>query len=180
VPSIMTHGLVGAAAVAVAPCRNRRPALWLLSAGLSMVPDLDVMSYHLDLPRTSIWAHRGISHSLVAALVVGALLAGLTRRGLSLGWPRLALLLSLVMASHGFLDGFTHGGRGIAFFAPFDANRYLFPFRPIPSAPFGLGYFSGRGLHAFEGEVLWVWLPTILVVGVVTLVRLGRRPGETA
>nr|HRC76832.1 rhodanese-like domain-containing protein [Kouleothrix sp.] len=33
---------------------------------------------------------------------------------------------------HGVLDAMTDGGLGVAFFAPFSATRYFFPFRPIP------------------------------------------------
>ncbi len=93
-------------------------------------------------------------------------------------WAPLALFCSAVMASHGVLDGFTHAARGVAYFAPFDTHRYLFAFRPIPGAPFGLQYFSHRGLLAFKAELLWVWVPVTLTVGLACLVRLVRRPAS--
>jgi membrane-bound metal-dependent hydrolase YbcI (DUF457 family) len=40
-----------------------------------------------------------------------------------------------VVASHGVLDALTDGGKGVAFFSPFDTTRHFFPVRPIPVAP---------------------------------------------
>jgi len=59
----------------------------------------------------------------------------------------------------------------VAFSAPFTTLRYLFPFRPIPAAPLGLADFSQRGLYGFEAELLWIWVPTALIVGAVGLLR---------
>ena len=77
---------------------------------------------------------------------------------------RLFLYFLLATASHGFLDAMTHGGLGIAFFAPFDDTRYLFPFRPIPAAPLSIaGFFTGDGLRILASEVVWIWIPSVLL-----------------
>ena len=79
-------------------------------------------------------------------------------------------------ASHGALDAMTNGGLGVAFFAPFAADRYFFPFGPIEVSPIGVSrFFSGRGLAVVLSELLWVWLPVSLAVAVVALV--ARRAG---
>jgi inner membrane protein len=118
--------------------------------------------------------HRGITHSLAFAAVLAALVVALGFRGPR--WtgrrPTLWLLLFLATASHGVLDAMTNGGSGIAFFAPFDDTRYFFPWRPIPVSPISLDRFlSERGLRVLQGEMLWVWLPAGLLVGLGTLAR---------
>jgi inner membrane protein len=177
-PSIMTHAIVGAAAVEIAPLQYRPLSLRLLAAGLAVLPDLDVLGYAVGVPRGSLWSHRGISHSLAVAFVLGPLLALVAGRRCSLRWLPLALLLSLVAVSHPVLDGLTRGGRGVAYFAPFDTQRYWLPVRLIPGAPLGLAYFSRRGLHAFMGELLWVWIPTVLTVAVVRFRRSLASGGD--
>lgn len=86
--------------------------------------------------------------------------------------------LFLVTASHGLLDALTDGGLGVAFFAPFDNHRYFLPWRPIRVSPIAMGrFFSGRGLAVLQSELLWIWLPSMLLdVLVFTLRR--RRSGH--
>jgi inner membrane protein len=77
----------------------------------------------------------------------------------------------LITASHGVLDALTDGGLGVAFFAPFTARRYFFPWRPIEVSPIGLGLFSERGAEVFASEFVWVWLPSLALVSAVWCVR---------
>jgi inner membrane protein len=95
---------------------------------------------------------------------------------------RLGLILFLVVASHGILDAFTNGGRGIAFFAPFDRGRYFFPVHPIEVSPIGIRpFFSARGWVIIQSELVWIWLPAALLVALVAgLRRLGPRPAAPA
>ena len=72
---------------------------------------------------------------------------------------------------HGARVALTDGGLGVAFFAPFSARRYFFPWRPIEVSPIGLGFFSERGLQVFEGELVWVWLPSLALVAAVWALR---------
>lgn len=39
--------------------------------------------------------------------------------------------ISLATASHGFFDGFSTYGAGVAFFLPFTTRRFVFPWRPL-------------------------------------------------
>ena len=81
---------------------------------------------------------------------------------------------SVVTASHGLLDALTDGGRGIALLAPFSAERFYFPWRPIHVSPIGLRFFSARGLDVALSELQWVWVPCALAVGVAWWWRSRR------
>jgi inner membrane protein len=172
--SAPTH-IVASAAVASCFYRPRVPwTVWLLGAALAVAPDLDVLGLRLGVPRDSLLGHRGLTHSLPFALLVSGLLAwSLFRAGAgSLTGKQVWLFLFLAMALHGALDALTNGGPGIAFFSPFSARRYFFPFRPLEVSPLSVtGFFTARGLVILRSEVPWVWLPTLAVVLTVLWVR---------
>jgi inner membrane protein len=70
----------------------------------------------------------------------------------------------------------TDGGLGIAFFAPFDNERYFFPWRPIAVSPISVtAFFSERGLAVIRSEILWIWIPCLLLVSIRLPVRLFSR-----
>ncbi len=55
------------------------------------------------------------------------------------------------------LDATTNGGLGIAFFSPFDLDRYFLPWRPLQVSPIGLGaFFSDWGWEVIKSEAMWV------------------------
>ncbi len=180
-PTVMTHALVGAGLGVLFTARRMPLCFWLATAGLAMLPDLDVVVQRaLGLGYGTELSHRGFTHSLVFAFLSAATAALLL--GKHLGVRRLDLcgFLFLVTASHGLLDACTNGGSGIAFFAPFDNSRYFLPWRPIQVSPIGFAFFSRRGWPVLESEMRWVWLPTLGIVGPVVVYRwfrsrLGRR-----
>jgi inner membrane protein len=62
----------------------------------------------------------------------------------------------------------TDGGLGVAFFAPFTNSRYFFRWTPIRVSPIGISNFlSARGLAVVRSELLWIWLPTVVLAAVV-------------
>ncbi|HEV8317741.1 MAG TPA: metal-dependent hydrolase, partial [Vicinamibacterales bacterium] len=137
-PSIFTHSIAAAALGALGRPSDRMPArFWVASALAAVVPDADVVAFGLDIPYASIYGHRGFSHSLMFAAILAALVVSLMFRETTRPRNRLALwaLFFLVIASHGILDAMTTGGSGVAFFAPFSAERYFFPWRPILVSP---------------------------------------------
>ena len=84
----------------------------------------------------------------------------------------------MATASHGFLDAMTDGGLGIAFFSPFDNDRYFLPWRPIHVAPIGISrFFTTRGLAVMRSEFLWIWVPA---AALAISAWLLRRPREVA
>ncbi|MFL6227476.1 MAG: metal-dependent hydrolase [Pyrinomonadaceae bacterium] len=180
-PTIFTHAV---AAVALGKTYARAPVpprFWLLTAACAMLPDADVLGLAFGVRYGDVLGHRGLTHSLAFALCVGFAVVKLWFREVETSTRRrlgLVAYFFVVTASHGALDALTNGGLGVAFFAPFDARRYFFPWRPIEVSPIGLGFFSGRGAEVFASEFVWVWLPSLALVaavwGVRKLIELGR------
>jgi len=139
-----------------------------------MVPDLDVIGFRLGIPYGDFWGHRGLTHSLVFAVLLASLVL-LT--GFRMGVPGLRpfflwLYFFLTTASHGLLDAMTTGGLGVAFFSPFDNSRYFLPWRPIRVSPISPGRFiAGRGITILGNELLWIWVPAAVVAVFAWLLR---------
>lgn len=130
-------------------------------AAVAMLPDADVIAFMLRIPYAAPWGHRGASHSLLLALLVGLGIGG------GLGWlrgqlGRYLVASVLVLASHGLLDTLTDGGLGVALLWPWSKVRFFAPVRPIPVAPIGLGMLSERGLSVLLTETLY-FLPLLLL-----------------
>jgi inner membrane protein len=142
-----------------------------------MAPDADVLGVWLGVPFGSLLGHRGLTHSLAFAAALAAVLAPmLVLRGTRL---RLWLYLFLATASHGVLDGMTDGGIGVAFWAPFDAERYYLPWRPIAVSPLGVRHFlSVRGVEVLASEAVWVWLPSAIFAAVAWAATRPRAARE--
>jgi len=157
------HLAVGLAAARVTtpPAGLGRWRWTILLAAVSLAPDLDVLGFPLGVPYDAPFGHRGALHSLAFAALCGCALA---LAGRASGLPPLPILCStiLVMASHGILDAFTDGGRGVALLWPFTDARYFAPWRPIPVSSIGPAVFSGRGLHVIFHETL-LFLPVLVV-----------------
>ena len=146
-----------------------------------MLPDIDVISFAFGIRYEDMFGHRGFTHSFFFAALAG-LVAAKAARGPAEAGPcenSLGVLwawFAAVTASHGLLDAFTNGGRGIAFFAPFSNHRYFFPWRPIQVSPIGVGFFSPRGLRVLANESLWIWAPSAIMAA---FARMFRRRGPT-
>src|SRR5262245_6834033 len=133
--SIVTHALVGAALGQTANQGLRKqPRFWFTVILCSILPDFDVIGAKFGVLYGDLWGHRGMTHSLLFAAVVGSGLALLLEEEIG-SRLRLAGLLFVVTASHGVLDALTNGGLGVAFFSPFDRSRYFFPWHPIQVSP---------------------------------------------
>jgi len=181
VPTFISHAVVGLAA-GTAVAEKKMPArFWVLSAVCPALPDLDVGAFALGIPYAHPLGHRGFSHSLTCALIIGLLvtLAFFRKeKPFSKRFYLLAVYFFLITASHGILDAMTNGGLGVALLSPFDNTRIFFPWRPIQVAPIGIRrFFSPWGLAVAVSEFLWVWLPAIFSASVVKWVRtvVGNR-----
>ncbi|WP_092770990.1 metal-dependent hydrolase [Hymenobacter actinosclerus] len=175
--SIVGHCVLGATLGKLLLPERRYWPYWLLAAACAFLPDADVVGFKLHVAYGSMWGHRGLSHSLLAAVVV-ATAAVLLVGGRTSAPPRgrLWLLLFLATASHGILDALTTGGLGVAFFSPFDAERHFFGFRPIAVSPIGVKNFLGEwGARVLRSELKWVVLPCALVLLGQAAVRRGVR-----
>jgi inner membrane protein len=166
--------------------RWTRPPIkyWLAGALCAAAPDFDSIGFAFGIRYGDVFGHRGFTHSLLFAVILGAAVAGLFFRAeIRAGrGARVWAYLILATASHGLLDAITNGGLGVAFFSPFDTARYFFPFRPVAVSPINVArFFQGRGLQVMASELLWIWLPALIVAGIAEAVRLGassRRPAR--
>ncbi|WP_046242749.1 metal-dependent hydrolase [Hymenobacter terrenus] len=162
--SAFAHAALGATLGKILLPNHRHWPSWVAAACCAALPDVDALGYKLGVPYDSLWGHRGLTHSLLAAAVVavvGAVLGQLATPSRRPPAGRLALLF-LATASHGVLDAMTTGGLGVAFFSPWDLERYFFGIRPIKVSPIGIkAFFSGRGLRVLASEAIWVGLPCL-------------------
>ncbi|MGE0474239.1 MAG: metal-dependent hydrolase [Nitrospirales bacterium] len=149
------------------PLRTKR--FWWLTAACCVLPDADVIGLFLGIPYEHVLGHRGLTHSLLFAGIIGILLPRMAVPDLvfeSRTYGILVLFFFGVTMSHGILDAMTDGGLGIAFFAPFDSARYFFPWRPITVSPIGISsFFSTWGLGVLWSELLWIGIPVGLWLG---------------
>ncbi|MFO1318857.1 MAG: metal-dependent hydrolase [Burkholderiales bacterium] len=160
-PSILTHPAVPLA-LGLALGRHAVPRPWMpAGAALSVLPDVDVLAFAVGIPYAHPFGHRGVTHSVVFALVmaVGVVIALRHRCDAPL---RAFPYLAICALSHGVLDAFTTGGLGIAFLWPVSDARFLAPVRVIEVSPIGVSRFlSGTGARVLLSEALWVWLPAL-------------------
>jgi len=155
--------------------------LWSLTVLCCLLPDVDVLGLFWGIPYEHPLGHRGFTHSIVFALLVGLVMPQLASPTITY-WTRpywmAAFYFSLVTMSHGILDAFTNGGLGIAFFAPFDSTRYFFPWRPIAVTPIGISqFFSGYGMGVVLSELFWIGIPVGLWLVLLRVIRKMRAAG---
>lgn len=177
-PTVFTHAVAALGLGALFYRREVPKGVWLLGAVCAALPDLDVVAFRLGIPYEHMLGHRGLSHAPAFAAVLATIfVAPFLHQGVpGLSRGTLWLYLFLATASHGVLDALTDGGLGVAFLAPFSGKRFFFPFQPIKVSPIGIQRFlSGRGLEVLRSEILWVWVPSILLAVTALGWRRGRR-----
>lgn len=161
--SAFAHALVAITLGKTYPKKEQLLKFSLLGAACAIFPDADVVMFKLGVPYEHFLGHRGFSHSLVFALLLGILVTRLFYRTTALTSKRgllLVLFFFLCTASHSLLDAMTSGGLGVAVFSPFDNTRYFLPWRPIRVSPIGVGkFFTQRGVDVLESELIYVGLP---------------------
>jgi inner membrane protein len=170
-PTILTHAVIPlATGLGLGkPTISRR----LMLAGIvaSMLPDLDVLAFRFHIPYANEFGHRGASHSLAFALLIG-LLALLCANQLKSTRGKAFLFVSVSTASHGLLDMFTNGGHGVALWWPFSTERLFAAWRVVEVSPITLErVFSARGMTVLQSELIWVWLPATLACITLILIR---------
>jgi inner membrane protein len=170
-PTIFSHAIFATAIGKVYTSEPLPLRFWLLTAICSMLPDADVVGFIFHIKYGSMFGHRGITHSIAFALLVGIIVGMCCFKQTQISRSKLILYFSLVTLSHPLLDMLTNGGLGVALFAPFSGERYFFPWRPIEVSPIGVRFFSARGLDVFMSEVLWIWLPSVLLIAEMWIVR---------
>ncbi|MBS1612192.1 MAG: metal-dependent hydrolase [Bacteroidetes bacterium] len=148
---------------------------WLLGMFCAVIPDADAIGFKLGIPYESVWGHRGITHSFFFAALLAVTVNFLFYKDVKPNtgrWWGLFAFFFLSTASHPILDAMTTGGLGVAFFAPFHNERYFFSYRPIQVSPIGVAkFFSEWGLRVIKSELVWVWLPSLVVIAIVEVYK---------
>jgi len=129
-----------------------------LAAICAVAPDLDLVGLPLGVPFEAPLGHRGLTHSIPFAILIGAAAAWAFLRMLPTREQVIAgVTLILAMVTHGLLDALTtYSPTGPAFWAPFSNARYRFLWTPLT----GGGGFD----TAFGEEFLYVILPSVVII----------------
>ena len=167
------HAIAGAAVGAFYQAPRHRRRVITLAAICAVAPDLDLIGWPLGISPFALLGHRGLSHSIAFAVVLGgiaatALLPAIARR------ERAAAAAALILATgtHSLLDALTtYAPTGPAFWAPFSNHRYRFSWMPLT---------GGGGFKTdFGQEALYVCLPALVLILLIEWWR-RRYPDPTA
>lgn len=180
--SLFGHALAGLT-LSAAFMEGKPPRrTWAFAMACAMAPDLDWFTGFLDLSHSHSLSHRGMSHSLAAAVLLAAA-AMLTGFRPHLRSPRHWACMLSAAFSHGLLDACTFGGTGVAFLLPFSEARFVCVWQPIFVSPIPLsGKLLDWLLFSLGTEIVWIGIPALLVLSApraIQWVRLRRRPEET-
>lgn len=176
-PTIFSHAIFATVIGKSALTKTQSFFFWLLVVLCAMIPDADVIGYSFGVERGSLFSHRGITHSIFFALLLGAFVALLAHKFLrtSISFGKLFVFFALAAFTHPLLDMLTDGGSGVALLAPFSGERFFFPWRPIEVSPIGVRFFSSRGIEVILSEIIWVWLPAFLILAAAIFYRCLRK-----
>lgn len=62
----------------------------------------------------------------------------------------------------------TTGGKGVGWLWPWSDERFFAPWQVIKVAPFALSrYTTAYGHQVIISELMWVWLPGMLLMGIL-------------
>jgi inner membrane protein len=165
VPSSFSHAVAAVAFGRAYTTRDLPTRFWVLSIACALAPDLDILSGRFGIGLETMLGHRGLTHSFFFALLLAGAVVLLAFRKPTSGVSRRSLFLYFfaVTASHAVLDALVDGDWGVAFFAPFSSARFLLPWRPIHASPVGRQFFSSTGASVILNELVWVWMPSLVV-----------------
>jgi inner membrane protein len=173
--SAFAHVLMAVTIGKTYPSKYTSPKFWILGMLCTIIPDADVVMFKFGVPYAHMFGHRGISHSLLFSLLLGILVTTVFYKIRRLRTTQIFLLVlffAACTASHIVFDALTNGGLGVAVFAPFDNTRYFLPWRPIQVSPIGVGnFFSEWGWRVIKSELIWIGLPSMIYVLVVSLFK---------
>ncbi len=166
--SAFAHSLVAVTVGKVFPSKTQKFKFFALGIFCATVPDLDVFMHNLGYDYSHVLGHRGFFHSLLFSFLLATAITLIFYRNTKiiskLGLTLLAYFF-ICAASHGFLDAMTTGGKGIAFFAPFDNTRHFLPWRVIRVSPMSISrFFSEWGLRVLKSEAFWIGIPCVVVL----------------
>lgn len=174
--SAIGHGIAAIAICAGVKDKKLRHGLIVLGVISSILPDADVLGFNYGIPYESFWGHRGFTHSIVFAGAWTTFLVFIfyRKKQKRVLWTAF-IVLFLCTCSHGILDMMTTGGRGVAFFSPFNNERMFLPWRPILVSPLGFkNFFSNWGMNVLIHELIWIGIPAMTWMGIARLINNVR------
>ena len=174
-PSFLGHAVAGATLHALfldgEPTSRRTRGMALFCA---LAPDLDWFMTFLKLSGRHVLNHRGVTHSLAAALLLALAVVLLAFRKEQRS-SRLVLCMGACALSHCLLDACTLGGVGVAIFVPLTKVRFVCAWQPIQVGPIPLNLALGwKFLAALWTEVLWIGLPAMVLLSTTRVLRFAR------
>lgn len=161
--------MAGAAVGALYQSPTHRRRVIALAAICAVVPDLDLIGWPLGISPQSLLGHRGLTHSIAFAVVLGGFVAAALPRVVSRREKAAAaFVLILATITHSVIDALTtYAPTGPAFWSPFSNHRYRFPWMPLTGA---------GGLDTnFGQELVYVCLPALVLMLMIEWWR-RRRP----
>ncbi|BCA56261.1 hypothetical protein W02_34010 [Nitrospira sp. KM1] len=161
--SPITHAVMAATIAAGMHIPKQAVRYWVLAVFCAEFPDIDVVGFWLNIPYEHWLGHRGITHSIIFAVVFSWGVTHWLVQWTDAEYSRVWLLLFLSTISHTVLDAMTDGGLGVALFAPLNTTRYFFPIHPVRVTPLEPSRAVGpAGMAALLSEVIWVWIPCLV------------------
>ena len=173
-PTIFSHAVFASAIGKAFESEKLPTRFWVLTALCSILPDADVIGFAFGVKYGSLLGHRGFTHSIVFALLLGAAVVSIFFRASSVSKWKLFAYFVAVTLTHPLLDMLTDGGLGVALLAPFSNERFFFPWTPIQVSPIGMGFFSDHGLAVITSEIVWIWVPSIIIAAVAFAISRRR------
>ncbi len=166
-PSAFGHALLAISLTPYRPYRGKLLPTMILGITCAVIPDLDVIGFNLGIEYSDMFGHRGFSHSILFALLMGIFISYFYFKDQSNSpshFISICWFYFICTLSHGILDAMTDGGLGVGFFIPFSDERYFFPIRPIPVSPLSLeSFFTRFGWSILKAELLFIGFISLFV-----------------
>ena len=162
--SVFAHALSAFGISKVFPKWKMTRRVVLIGMVSAVMPDIDVASYSFGISSSDWLGHRGLTHSVLFAMLWAALLLFIFHRKEKQAGATFIFYV-ITTSSHGLLDAMTTGGRGVGFLIPLTDERWFLPWRSIQVSPIGASqFFSEWGLKVLANEAIYVGLPTLLLI----------------
>lgn len=166
--SIFSHAIAAGALGTLRYPKKEVFKYFALGIFCASFPDIDMIMFKLGVPYEHPFGHRGFFHSIFFCYLQGLFIVRVFYSNLSFA-TRASMTIGFYFfccgVSHGILDAMTNGGKGVAFFAPFNNTRYFLPWRPIEVSPIDVELFFGEwGLRVLYSEFYYVMIPSLLLI----------------
>lgn len=176
--SIFSHAIAATALGTVNTPKKRALKYIALGIFCATFPDFDVIAFKLGIPYEHPFGHRGFFHSIFFAYLQGLFIVRIFYHEYAfMSWNALktGFYFFCCGVSHSLLDAMTNGGKGVAFFAPFDNSRYFLPWRPIQVSPVDIESFFGEwGMRVLQSEFYYIMIPSALLASGMLLFKRFR------